>query len=90
MAFEILYETVTGQISDNFAVLGAENVFADGKPCDILYAQVQEACTRICQELGMEESADLVFIVDSMDKISKAVAQEVFRFCMEGAFTGDR
>lgn len=85
MAFDILYETITGQVLEEFAVAEAENLYQDGKPCDVLYEQVQAACSRVCGELGVEEHKDLTLILDSMDKICKEVSREVFRFCTERA-----
>ena len=78
---EALYLTVTGAIIPELAVPQAENLFADGKPCDKLYEQVQAACHRICRRLSIqaEDDPDLTEILNLTDRICQQVGYEMYR-----------
>ena len=87
MIIETIYDTVVGQIIDELAVPGVENLFAPGKECSYLYLHSREAYARLCTRLQCAQDApssftedhDLDIITDSLDKICRLVAFEMFR-----------
>ena len=80
-----IYETACGLVIPECAVPGVENLFATGKPCQLLYKEVSERCVQVCEKMGIhsDDDQDLYLLLNSMDEICWLVAQEMFRCGME-------
>lgn len=85
---EHVYLTAIGMIHEDRAVPGVNDLFAPGKKCDQLYAQVRNAYERVCKRLGgcdgenhdeLPQDSDLNDILNLMDSICQEVAFEMFR-----------
>jgi len=88
ITFERIYETITGQVLPEYAVSGAQNIFAEGQAGDQLYAKVYEASCRLCSCLEQEDAKDLDLILHCMDTICKLVSEEVYRFLTQSMDCG--
>ena len=81
---EYVYYSAIGQLSQEEAVPGVENLFADGSICDGLYAQVLEAYERLRERLGvLNEDDDVEIIINSLMEIQKEIAGRMFRLGKE-------
>ena len=77
--YELIYETLRGNVCTEYMVPGVEDAFADGSYCAGKYADVISAYLRICQRLGCgEEDKDLDIILDSMNDIQDYVSRQMF------------
>ena len=77
---EYVYYSAIGQLSQEEAVPGVENLFADGSICDGLYAQVLEAYERLRERLGvLNEDDDVEIIIDNLLEIGDRIGYEMYR-----------
>lgn len=77
--YEKIYDTLCGNLLDEYAVAGIENVFAEGSFCDCRYGRMRSAYERLCGRLGVrDEDSDLEIIVDSLLDIQSYIARKMF------------
>lgn len=62
-----------------------EDLFEEGKPCDVLYERIFDAKQRILSELGLEECRDMEEILNCEDSICMHVAIRMFDYGVEYA-----
>ena len=60
-----------------------ENLFAEGRECELLYSQVYDANIRLCQRLGVEEDADVEIIINSLLRICELTGKRMYRYGAE-------
>ena len=60
-----------------------ENLFADGRECELLYAQVYNSNIRLCQRLGNEEDADVEMIINSLLRICELTGKRMYSYGAE-------
>lgn len=80
MWLDQIYETVMGLREEGYAAKGIENLFAEGKPCDRLYAQVYDAKNRVNRKLGGEENPDLEQMIQNLLEITKIVGYKMYSY----------
>ena len=73
-----IYDRVMGYEEQPLPDFFVENLFADGTVCDELYGQIYDSKLRIYERLGVDEDPDMELILDSLDRITRLVAQEMF------------
>ena len=62
---EDVYNTLEGCLVAAACVPGVENLYAEGKHCMELYAEIQDAYGRLCDRLGVQdEDADVEIITN--------------------------
>lgn len=72
-----LWEKVMGLRTDNDDI---ENLFEEGKPCDLLWEKVFACEERIREKLGVSECKELEYITCYMDEICKLVSLRMFDY----------
>ena len=60
-----------------------ENLFAVGRECEQLYAQVYDSNLRLCHRLGVEEDADVENIINSLLRICELTGKRMYRYGAE-------
>ena len=60
-----------------------ENLFAIGRECEHLYAQVYDSNLRLCHRLNVEEDADIEAIINSLLRIGELVGKRMYRYGIE-------
>ena len=85
---EWIYDSVMGNLTNEYRCREVEDLFEEGKTCQVLYSQMLDAYWRLCERLGeAEEEADDdgECMVNSMLAITKIVGIKMFecgqRFC---------
>ena len=78
---ENVYQTLTGNMIDEYVVPGVENAFAEGSRCDELYKQIFQANRRLCDRLGArDEDADVELIINNFLEINRFLCKEMYRY----------
>ena len=77
--YEMIYETMMGNICTEYQVPGVNVVFYDGSYCDKKYAEVADAYVRICDRLGVvDEDPDVETIINALNDIQDYVCRQMF------------
>ena len=79
---KILWEKVMGIRTRDGEI---EDLFEEGKPCDVLYERLFEAKERILLKLGLDECRDMEEILCCEDEICMYVALRMFDYGVEYA-----
>lgn len=78
--FNYLYDRLQGFILEEESG-SVPNLFAEGAECDKLYGLIYNARIRITKELdgtGDGENADVMIIVEALEKIGKMIAKRAY------------
>lgn len=77
MTRQDIYLGLTGQL------VPIENEFAQGQPCDVLYARVASARERLCTRTGIDfHDADMEEIITCMEKIAEVCAMKMYGYAL--------
>ncbi len=81
---EDIYNTLTGQLREEYRVPGVENLFATGSKCMNCYKLFLDAYARLCQRLGGydEEDADVEIIVNAFMDMERIISFRMFHYGM--------
>ena len=79
IVYDLLIGTRIRQMDDPIV----ENLFAEGRECELLYSKVYDANIRLCQRLGVEEDLDVEIIIRSLLKICDLTAKRMYRYGAE-------
>lgn len=83
---EQVFETVCGFLVKEACIPGVENLFAPGKPCDLLYQEMAGARERLAQRTGLEEDdTDIEGIIRPLLKISGTIGVRMYEYGAEFA-----
>ena len=83
---QAVYETLIGELIEEYQVPGIENLFTNGSQRDLLYIQMRQAYNRILERLGLQdEDTDIEKIICTLTDIQKIVALRMFEI---GALIG--
>ena len=67
---ENIYDTLIGQMQEDYCVPGVENLFADGSECELAYDEMLGAYARLRDRLGVtDEDTDVEMIINSLLKM---------------------
>lgn len=77
---EWVYDTIMGNLVQECSCSGVENLFAEGKRCADLYAQMLEAYWRLCERLSVQEDDDGEIMINSMMEIMRIVAYKMYEY----------
>ena len=84
---DAVYDTLMGMAAEGFEIPGVENIFEEGKLCDKLYDQMQDAYRCICERLSVTgEDKDLETVVMSLMAICKETGRKMYHY---GAVFGE-
>ena len=75
-----VYDLLTGEDISAAELPDVENMFADGRTCEELYAAVYEANLRLCERLGVQEDPDVELIINSLLRISRLLSLKMFQY----------
>lgn len=76
---EYIYESLQGTLCSPHPQV--QSLFEDGMECDRWYAEMMEAYRRLCRRLGEEdEDEDVEIIINSLRRIEREVAYQMFRY----------
>lgn len=75
-----LWERVMGECAENGEI---ENLFEDGKLCDLLWQKIYAAEQRICTKAGVEECRELNEIFHCWNEICMHVALRMYDYGAE-------
>lgn len=77
---EDVYATLWGAMEKGYEVEGVEDLFAEGKKCDMLYAEMLDAYERLRNRLGtVDEDADVEVIISSLLEICRETGMHMYR-----------
>lgn len=81
---EWIYDSLNGDLIEEYRCKGVENLFAEGSECLELYGQIYEASLRICERLepgkDKEEDEDTEIMINSMLKMMEIVALKMYEY----------
>ena len=77
---EWVYDTIMGNLVQEWSCSDVENLFAEGKRCADLYAQMLEAYSRLCERLSVQEDDDGEIMINSMMEIMRIVAYKMYEY----------
>lgn len=80
---ELLYDTLTGLILEEYGVPGVENAYDQGGSCCHLYEIVCEARERLQLKMQVEDGEDdpdVLMIINTMEKIQRIIALQMFEY----------
>ncbi len=76
-----VYESMTDDIIDEYAIEGVENAFADGSRCMNLYEEAYEAYRRLRQRLNAGEyNPDVEIIYHAFSQIQEELCYRMYRY----------
>ncbi len=75
-----IYEALTGMCSYRLPYTEVEDLFEEGKACDILYNNVYDAKLRLNQRLGTEEDRDIELMISCLLEICRIVAYRMYPY----------
>ena len=85
---ERVYESMTCELLDGFAVPGVEYAFEEGSYCMDLYSDAYNAYRRLCHRLNSgDEDPDIEIIFRSFLKMQEELCFRMYRY---GVQFGDR
>lgn len=80
-SFDLVYDTLLGEIHDSDAVPGMENAYEDGCECDRLYNDMLEAYLRLCNRLGVQDDdIDADIIIGNLMRIQRILCEKMFYY----------
>ncbi len=78
-SFEKIYNSMLGSADSDDALPWVQNAFAEGSHCAREREELQEACLRIREHLGIwDQDADLDIILDCLESIQKELCFRMF------------
>lgn len=78
---ERVYQTLSGELEPWAQVPGVENLFDEGKNCQIRYEEIYCAYQRICEKIGAgDEDDDLEMIINHMRRIQQEIAFRMYEY----------
>lgn len=78
---ENVYQTLLGNLYDEYVIPGVENAFAQGSRCSELYRQIYWANRRLCFRLGkMDEDSDVELIISNFLELNRILCLEMYRY----------
>ena len=84
MAFdfvEMVYLSLTGELTPDQSMPGVENLFADGSECDGLYEKMWKAYQNLLDRLGLEDADDdAEIIINSLLRICQIVGYGMYKY----------
>ena len=76
---EWVYDSAMGNMANGYELNGVENLFAEGKECHYLYAEILEAYERLCGRLGVvDEDKDIEVILNNFLRICRIAGLEMY------------
>ena len=85
---EMVYNTLCGQLEEEFCVPGVENLYEEGKPCMNWYSEMLDAYGRLRERLGVKnEDKDVETMIRCFLSICEEEAYHMYHY---GAKFGDR
>ena len=80
---DIVYDLLSGTRIRQPDDPEVENLFAVGRECEQLYAQVYDSNLHLCQRLGVEEDADVEVIINSLLRIFELTGKRMYGYGVE-------
>lgn len=78
---EWVYQTLSGELVEWAQVPGVENLYEEGKYCQLQYKEVYDAYQRICTRLGTEEEDDdLEIIINAFMNIDREMCLRMYEY----------
>ena len=77
---EWIYDSLMGSLTEACRCNEVEDLFAEGKPCEMLYGQMLDAYWRLCERLGEAELEDGEIMINAMLDITKIVGIKMFEY----------
>jgi len=78
---EKVYESLNGELTPENQVPGVENVFSEGKECELLYRKVYDAQRRLEKRLGvLPYDRDVEEIIVTLNKIQKIMCIQMYNY----------
>lgn len=78
---ELVYQSLWGQLQEDYHISGVENAFAEGSKCSELYEEMLRAYERLCSRLGKtDEDADVEIIINSLLEIEEETSCLMYRY----------
>jgi hypothetical protein len=76
---EAVYETLMGELIEEYQVPGIENMFQCGSKCELLYQDMRQAYNRLLDRLGIEDDdKDVEQIICDLNDIQKLVSLRMY------------
>lgn len=77
---EWIYDSLMGSLTDVCRCREVEDLFEEGKPCEVLYGQMLDAYWRLCERLEEEAEADDdgEIMINAMLDIMRIVGLKMF------------
>ena len=77
---EWIFDSLMGSLTEDCRCKAAEDLFAAGKPCEVLYGQMLDAYWRLCERLGEAEDDDGEIIINALLDITRIVGLKMFEY----------
>lgn len=80
---EWIYDSLMGSLTDTCRCKEVEDLFEEGKPCEVLYGQMLAAYWRLCERLGeaeVEADDDGEIMINAMLDIIKIIGMKMFEY----------
>ena len=75
-----VYETLTDVLDEEYRLPEVENAFDLGKPCQLLYAEVYDAYSKLCEKYGVNYDEDAEKIIGSMSDICRELCYKMYEY----------
>lgn len=82
---QMVYDTLTDELTDEFALPEVENAYAQGSRCERLYNETIRMCWDISKRLNgndVDTHPDVQLIMDNMLEIQKILCLKMFHYGM--------
>ena len=78
---ENVYQTLMGNLPEEYVIPGVEDAFAEGSQCSQLYRQIYWANQRLCARLGRsDEDKDVELIINNFLELNRILCLEMYRY----------
>ena len=78
---ERVYLTLNGELEEWAQVPGVENLFEEGKYCQLRYEEIYSVCQRLCDRLGAEnEDEDVESLINAFMNIQREMCIRMFEY----------
>jgi len=76
-----VYDSLCGELLDEYRIKHVENAFAEGSPCDVLYQEITDAYARLCERLGKEDDdEDVEVIINAFMEMNRILCLKMFSY----------
>lgn len=78
---DLVYNTLAGQLVEEYRIPGVENAFGEGSYCMKRYSDMLDAYGRLCERLGVvDEDDDVEIIIHALMDIEREMSMKMYHY----------